>query len=261
MSVLNIVLIILALVFIYYLIRHFMKKNKVLTTTTSASQSQTISASNFQSSSDSSSSTSSTNFTYSIWIYINDWNYKYGEVKPVLGRMTKKSDSSSSSVDGLSGSGPCPLIVLGALSNNLEIFMTTFASSSSDTTPTADDSSGQTVNKSVVNNIPIQKWVNVLLSVYSKTMDIYIDGKLVKTQILEGVPKINNDADVYITPKGGFSGYTSKLQYFSDATDPQTAYNIYLAGPGNGMFSNLMSGYQIQLSLVQNGQVNGSITI
>ena len=261
MSLLNIVLIILALVFIYYLIRHFMKKNKVLSSTTSASQMQTISASNLQGSgSGGDSSTSSTNFTYSIWIYINDWNYKYGEIKPVLGRMSKKSDSSSSSVDGLSGSGPCPLIVLGALSNNLEIFMSTFASSTSDTSPTVDDSSGQTVNRSIVNNIPIQKWVNILVSVYGKTMDIYIDGKLVKTNILEGVPKINNDADLYITPKGGFSGYTSKLQYFSDATDPQTAYNIYLAGPGN-MFSSLMSGYQIQMSIVQNGQVNGSITI
>lgn len=260
MSLLNIVLIILALVFIYYLIRYIMKKNKVLSSTTSASQMQTISASNLQNSSGD-SSTSSTNFTYSIWIYINDWNYKYGEVKPVLGRMTKTSSSSSSSVDGISGSGPCPLITLGALSNNLEIFMTTFSSSTADSNPTVDDSSGQTVSKASVNNIPIQKWVNILVSVYGKTMDIYIDGKLVKTQILEGVPKINNDADLYITPKGGFSGYTSKLQYFSDATDPQKAYNIYLEGPGNNIFSNLMSGYQIQLSLVQNGQVNGSITL
>jgi hypothetical protein len=260
MSVLNIVLLILALIVIYYVIKHFMKKNKVLSTTTSASTMQTISASNFQNSGGD-SSTGSTNFTYSIWVYINDWNYKYGEIKPILGRMSKSSSSSSSSVEGLSGSGPCPLIVLGALSNNLEIFLSTFASSTSDTSPTVDDSTGQNVSRSVVNNIPIQKWVNILISVYGKTMDIYIDGKLVKTVLLEGVPKINNDADVYITPKGGFSGYTSKLQYFSDATDPQKAYNIYLAGPGGSIFSNLSSGYQLQMSLVQNGQVNGTITI
>ena len=92
-------------------------------------------------------------------------------------------------------------------------------------------------------------------------MDIYIDGKLVKTCILDGVPNINNNSNVYVTPNGGFSGYTSKLQFFSDATDPQKAYNIYRSGPGNNIFSNLFKGYQLQLNLVQNGQVSGSLTI
>jgi hypothetical protein len=173
--------------------------------------------------------------------------------------MSKKSDSSSSSVDGLSGSGPCPLIVLGALSNNLEIFMSTFASSTSDTSPTVDDSTGQTVNHSVVNNIPIQKWVNILVSVYGKTMDIYIDGKLVRTCLLPGVASVNNNADIYVTPSGGFEGWTSKLQYYPNSLNPQEAWNIYTKGYSS--WTGMFNAYQVQISLVENGNTQSSVTI
>ena len=60
------------------------------------------------------SGSNSGNFTYSIWFYVNDWNYRYGEPKVILGRMGSSSGSSSGSVPGISGNDPCPAIILGA---------------------------------------------------------------------------------------------------------------------------------------------------
>jgi hypothetical protein len=220
-------------------------KSNTLSSLASATQMQTIASTSLA------NPNNSNNFTFSVWMYINDWNYMYGEVKTVFGRMTSGSSAGTGSVAGMSGTGPSPLVTLGAISNNIDIFMSTFSSNSS-----------QAPHKCSIPNVPIQKWVNLLISVYGKTMDVYLDGKLVKTCVLPGIPQVNNNANVYVTPNGGFSGYTSKLQYFANATDPQTAYNIYTRGPGNNVFSNLFTNnYQLQMSFIENGQVNGSLTI
>ena len=41
---------------------------------------------------------------------------------------------------------------------------------------------------------------------HGQTLDVYVDGKLHKTCVMEGVTKVNADADVYITPNGGLMG-------------------------------------------------------
>jgi hypothetical protein len=250
MSLWTILLILLLLIILYNMIRYFVRRNNVLTSLTSATQMQTIQAGSLA------NPKNSTNFTFSIWLYINDWNYKYGELKTVFGRMNSASTTTEASVYGISGTGPSPLVTLNPVANNLDVFMSTFSGS------VAAASKNKAPHKCSVPNIPIQKWVNLLISVYGKTMDVYLDGKLVKTCLLSGVPNVNKDANIYITPNGGFSGYTSKMQYFSHAPDPQTAYDIYVQGPGNNIFSNLFTNnYKLQLSLVQNGQVNGTLTI
>ena len=121
---------------------------------------------------------------------------------------------------------------------------------------------GKTViHNCMVSNIPIQKWVNLTLSVYGRTMDLYIDGKLVRTCLLPGIANINNNADIYVTPKGGFNGWTSNLQYYPNSLNPQEAWNIYTQGYGGGMLSNLFGSYQVEVSLIQNGTTQSSVTI
>ena len=106
--------------------------------------------------------------------------------------------------------------------------------------------------------MPIQKWVNLIISVYGRTLDTYIDGKLVRTCLLPGIAYVNNNAAVYVTPLGGFNGWTSKFQYFPNPLNPQEAYNIYAAGYGNSSMSN---SYQLQISLIENGTTQSSTTI
>ena len=60
--------------------------------------------------SDLSSSTNNTsNFTYSVWFYIEDWTYRYGQEKVILTRID-------------SDRNPSPQIALGAFQNNLNVF-------------------------------------------------------------------------------------------------------------------------------------------
>jgi hypothetical protein len=181
------------------------------------------------------------NFTYSIWIYVDNWNYRYGEPKMIFGRMMSGSGTSE----------PCPSVVLGGMKNDLEISMTTYANISNTFNEMADDDidlndiNNTNVYKCNISNIPIQRWVNILISVYNRTLDVYLDGKLVRTCMLPGVAKIDANAPLFITPNGGFSGWTSKFQYWPYAVDPQKAWSIYSSGYGGsgGLLGNLFGIY------------------
>ena len=86
--------------------------------------------------------------------------------------------------------------------------------------------------------IPLQKWVNVIVSVYNQVVDIYIDGQLTSSCVLKGFPDIST-ADVNITPDGGFSGNISRVKFMNTAMTVQQARSIYYDGPikTNSLFS------------------------
>jgi len=258
MDIKNIIIVIVIIVLLYIVIRYVFSDVNTLSNLTSGTTLQKISASSLASGSVSNSS----NFTYSIWFYINDWNYKYGDPKVLYGRMGELSNSSAISLNSISQSEPCPAVILGAIENNLAINLTCYpgtasALSSGDTTTTT----GSVVHTCSVSNIPIQKWVNLLVSTYGRTLDVYLDGKLVKTCVLPGVAKINQNSNVYITPGGGFAGWTAKFQYYPNSTDPQTAWNIYQAGYGASWLSNIFGNYQLKVAFSDNGNETGSFTI
>jgi hypothetical protein len=198
----------------------------------------------------------SSNFAYSVWFYVNDWNYRYGEPKVIFGRMGAQSGTSGGSIPGVSGLDPCPAVVLGSVENNISVSLGCYPGI--DQTPTTTD--GKTViHTCSVSNVPIQKWVNLIVSIYGRTMDLYIDGKLVRTCLLPGVASINNNSNVYVTPAGGFDGWTSKLQYYPNSLNPQECWNIY--SKGYSTWSSAFNSYQVQVSLVENGTTQSSITI
>jgi len=174
----------------------------------------------------------SVNYAYSIWIYVDDWSYRYGEEKIIFLR-------------GSIGSIFTPALSLMPNDNTAVITMTT------STDPF----------ECIVPNIPIQKWTNIIVNLNNKSLDAYLNGKLVKTCVLPDVPVINAESSVYLTPAGGFSGYTSRFQYWSTTLGPQEAWNIYKKGPGGNMFSSLINQYKIQFNFLKGSDVQASLTL
>jgi hypothetical protein len=253
MSPLSIVIMILIIVLLVIIWKYVLSDPFTLQSIQNGQTASTIAASSLATNG---TDVPSSNFAYSIWFYINDWNYRYGEPKVVFGRMGSKSSTSNGAISGISGIDPCPAVVLGAVENNVAVTLSCYPGSNQEpTTP-----GGTTVlHTCSVTNIPIQKWVNLTLSVYGRSMDLYIDGKLVKTCLLPGVANVNNNSDVYVTPAGGFDGWTSKFQYYPNSLNPQEVWNIYTKGYGS--WSSMLSSYQVQIALVENGQTQSSVTI
>jgi hypothetical protein len=253
MNALSIVIIVVIIVLIFMLLKYILSDPYTLSTLQSAQTTTTVSSSSLATNG---SSAPSSNFAYSIWFYINDWNYRYGEKKIVFGRMGAQSSTGNGSLPGVNGIDPCPAVTLDAIENNLSISLGCYPGIDQEpTTP-----GGHTViHTCSVVNVPIQKWVNLTLSVYGRSMDVYIDGKLVRTCLLPGVASVNNNANVYITPAGGFDGWTSKFQYYPNSINPQDAWNIYTQGYSS--MTSMFNSYQVQISLVENGTTQSSVTI
>jgi hypothetical protein len=79
---------------------------------------------------------------------------------------------------------------------------------------------------------------------------------LVKTCILPSPAYVDSAASVYLTPLTGFSGFTSRFNYWNDTINPQQAWNIYKSGPGGNMFSNFLNQYKLQLSFLKGNNVD-----
>ena len=253
MSALSVVITIVIVVLVLMLLRYLFTDPSTLQNMQDGKTSTTISASSLATNG---ANVPSSNFSYSIWFYINNWNYRYGQQKVIFGRMGTPSAQGASSISGVNGLDPCPAVVLGAVENNVSVSLGCYPGANQ--TPTTPG--GNTVvHTCTVANVPIQKWVNLIVSVYGRSMDLYIDGKLVRTCLLPGVASVNNASNIYVTPMGGFDGWTSKLQYFPNSMNPQEAWNIYTQGYSS--WSSMFSTYQVQVSLVENGQAQSTVTI
>jgi hypothetical protein len=176
-------------------------------------------------------------FTYSYWVYISSW--KAGE-KVIIKRS------------GAGASEFCPKISLNAHVNDLDITLATSNEASSDT------GSVKTHN---VKSIPLQKWTHIVITTNNQSMDAYIDGKLVKTFLLDGPPKISGDGVHEICPGGGFDGFIAKVRYYSRSLNPREVFELYKEGPSKGLLGNLLGRYQLRMSYSVDNKEEGVITI
>lgn len=80
--------------------------------------------------------------------------------------------------------------------------------------------------------IDMQRWVNVTIVLNGRTTDVYMDGKLIRSSVNEGVLRVPSTGyQLELGYKEGFGGYISRLQAFDYALNPEEAYRIYTNGP------------------------------
>ena len=181
--------------------------------------------------------TAKTNFSYSMWVYIDDWNYKYGDEKIILIRQDENGNSN-------------PKIYLGNSTNDLTVDIQCYDN---------DNNNSPTLHECTVKNIKMQKWVHVVTVINNRTLDIYVDGKLVRTCLLPGVPKLYNEADIGITPDGGFSGFTSNVEFYNYVLNPQDVWDIYSRGYGGSMLGNILGRYRAKLAFYEDNVETASL--
>lgn len=81
-----------------------------------------------------------------------------------------------------------------------------------------------------VEDIPIEKWVNIIFTLNNKKVNIYINGILKKTHMLKNVPR-QNYYDTFIGDNNGFGGYISNLKYYDYSINDLDIQKIMIKGP------------------------------
>ena len=84
--------------------------------------------------------------------------------------------------------------------------------------------------------LPLQKWVNVNITLIGSSLDVFMDGYLKYNFLLSGIPKIPK-GNIFVSPKlenntpGGFNGYLSNLSYTNKSLSMPELIKIYKNGP------------------------------
>lgn len=144
-------------------------------------------------------------FSYSMWIYVADWNYNFGRIKNIL---VKGNDTEF-----------CPKLQFYPNTNALHARINVHAADGTTTNEGCD-----------IANFPLQKWVHLVYILNNRSVDIYLNGKLERSCVLTGVPILNN-SPVYICQSPSYWGQISRLQYFTKALYPHDVSRLYSEGP------------------------------
>lgn len=155
-------------------------------------------------------------FTWSIWLWIknppllSNPSSMPNQYKHIFNKGNDNIDS-----DGLAHPNNAPGLYIGKKFKQLVVVMNTF-----------DDIKEEIT----IDNIPIEKWINVIIRCTQKQLDVYINGTLTKSHLLNSVPKQNYD-NVNVALNGGFPGYISTFQYFAKALGTSKIQSIINRGP------------------------------
>lgn len=153
-------------------------------------------------------------FTWSVWIFVNNWQYLQGQYKHIFYK-----GNSNLAENGLNFPNNAPGLYLAPNNNDLIVIMNTF----------------DVINEEiVVPNIPLNKWLNIIVRCQNKTLDVYANGTITRSLQLSSVPK-QNYGDVFVGMNGGFDGYISDLWYFNHALGTRVIQNIINRGPNTKM--------------------------
>lgn len=167
-------------------------------------------------------------FTWSTWLFINNLQTNEGIYKHVFSK-----GNSNLTENGMIQPNNAPGLYIAPNTNNLVVVMNTF----------------NVINEEIIiPDIPINKWVNVIIRCQNTTLDVYINGTIARSINLMGVPK-QNYGNVYVAMNGGFAGYISNLWYYNYALGTTAIQNIVNKGPntkligysGSGMSSNVFN--------------------
>ena len=160
-------------------------------------------------------------FSWSVWIYINNLQYLEGQYKHIFHKGNGNLES-----NGLVFPNNAPGLYIAPNTNNLVVVMNTF----------------NVINEEItITDIPLNKWVNVIIRCQETVLDVYINGTITRSLQLQGVPK-QNYGDVFVAMNGGFDGYISNLWYYNYALGTAAIQNLIKKGPNTTMVNSSGSG-------------------
>jgi len=159
-------------------------------------------------------------FTWSCWIYLDDLGYNENQYRCIFYKGNDYSENNKDmTTNGLNFPNNSPGLYLTPNKNDLVVLMNTF----------------NVINEQIlIKDVPVKKWVNVIIRCQNNVIDVYVNGTIVKSHKLHGVPK-QNYGNVYIGADGGFSGYLSNLWYYNKALGIYEINDIVTKGPNTTM--------------------------
>ena len=114
-----------------------------------------------------------------------------------------------------------------------------------------------------ISEFPLQKWVNLIISFNGSAMDVYVDGKLVKSCVVNLGSRLNETDTIVLgdsTKNNEDIGFITNVKLKAASIAPQEAWDIYSQGFGGSPWSDLLNKYKVKLSFIVDNQEQSSVS-
>tara|TARA_Y100001970_G_C14097155_1_gene783348 strand:+ start:186 stop:1004 length:819 start_codon:yes stop_codon:yes gene_type:complete len=164
-------------------------------------------------------------YSWSVWLFVDGISpdkYKTvffkGEMPPTQ-YIAEHGDG-----NGINSLNNAPGMYLAPNTNELLIIMNTFS---------------KTDERITIPNLPMKKWVHVLMRGEGKRIDVYVNGTVAKSATFTSIPA-QNYAPIYICANGGFDGFLSRFVYYNKALNIGEIKEIMKKGPNTNFDSTVI---------------------
>lgn len=154
-------------------------------------------------------------FTWSVWLYLNGFQNS-GSYHHVFNKGNVSTATPSGTFPGTNTPNNAPGLYINPNYDGFRVIMNSFNNPYQEVIEVTD--------------LPMGKWINIIIRIQDKNCDIYVNGRLVKRRIMTEVVKQNYD-DVHVSLNGGFSGYLSNLTYYNRSISVTEIQDIISIGP------------------------------
>lgn len=191
-------------------------------------------------------------FTLSFWIYVDDWNYRAAKnkfvfalspeqlhptsVSPLVGVLTPYQNGMMIRANVVKpggapapGTAPASENVAGpdiTVESNMVSLMNQ---------QTSMDMFQSTVHQDKpcdIKDLPLQRWVCITIVSSGRVLDVYMDGKLTRSCVLDNVVNVpRGPLRLRLGDMGGFGGRYASVQMWNQQLTPDVIYGIYMMGP------------------------------
>lgn len=196
-----------------------------------------------------------TDFTLSMWFYIDDYNYRASQSKflfalgpALLGDSTQnvlvaalapttndlmiRANARAATV-----TSPAPSSLPAATGTatpdiTRELTLRNLMSQQTSMSMFQPTAGPEALTPCDIREVPLQRWVNLTVVVSGRTMDVYVDGKLTRSCVLDSVVAVpNGKLTLRMGDYNGFGGRVSYVQMWASQLTPDAIYGVYQMGP------------------------------
>jgi hypothetical protein len=252
-------------ILLYYLWFYFSTSVKTLVSSVNLKNNQLVFAD------DKLKTPSAVHYAYGFWIFINNWTSD-GEPVGTLAYRIATSGSTVGANTTPTLPGPyiqsAPIAILQRMDHSqMMIYLDSNQPSLYYAVNDGSTQAGVEQRQLITNNFPIQSWTHLIFSVDNNIVDIYMNGKLVLSNVYGqglAIPSASAKAGsgqelVLGNARVSFDANISQLQQWSNmAVDPQTAWKTYMQGNGQSM---KLSNYNVALELTKDNVVQSQLSV
>jgi hypothetical protein len=114
----------------------------------------------------------------------------------------------------------------------------------------------------VTNNFPIQKWVHIGIVVDNQIMDVYLDGKMVKSvKLQKNITPTENSITYGKESAIASDTHIAEHKRITYALDPKGMWDLYMEGNGMGGLTQAASEMNVNLSILKDGVESSKISL